>query len=430
MKRVLSEQVYQENCKVIPGGVNSPIRACLEMGVCPLIIDSAKGDTLIDVDGNKYIDYCCSWGALIHGHAHEDIEKGIYAQVKKGTSYGITSPLEGALAKKVCALMPAVEKIRFVSSGTEATMTAVRLARAYTGKSLTLKFSGNYHGHADCFLVKAGSGVVFLPDASSAGIPKEVISSTLCFPYNDFAACEKVFNDPKIYQNLAAVIIEPIAANMGLVPPKKEFLEMLRQKCKRVGALLIFDEVITGFRVSQGGAQQLYSIEPDLTCLGKIIGAGFPAAAVGGKKEIMNLLAPLGHVFQAGTLSGNPIAMQAGCISLELLKQKGFYEELQRKANLIILPVREYIEKHAINACIQHVASLFSIFFGRKEVFSVEEVKECDQQKFKEFFKYMLEQGVYIPPSQYEAWFLSQAHTEEHLIKTKECILSFLKNNL
>lgn len=429
ISRYHTQRAYEESCRYIPGGVNSPIRACKEMGICPLIIDRAFEDTIRDVDGNEYIDFCCSWGAIIHGHAHLGVQQAVLEQLSKGTSYGITSPLEAIFAKKIINHMPAIARLRFVSSGTEATMTAVRLARAYTGKNLIVKFSGNYHGHADLFLVKAGSGVAVLPESSSKGVPEKTVSETLCLPYNDCQALDALFSDAQRTE-IAAVILEPIAANMGLVPTTKEFMCLLEKRCRETGVLLIFDEVITGFRVAKGGAQAFYGIQPDLTCLGKVIGAGFPVAAVGGKTEIMNLLAPVGHVFQAGTLSGNPVAMSAGIAALELLDREGFYEELEEKARMITDPVIAWIKNNHAPVCMQRVGSLFSIFFGRTAVVSFEEAKTCDQNCYREFFNYMFDNGVYIPQLQYEAWFITQAHTQTHLEKTQALILQFLKEHL
>ena len=343
-----------------------------------------------------------------------------------GTSFGVTTEIEEQMARKVTEMMPSIESVRFVSSGTEATMTAARLARGYTGRDLLVKFAGHYHGHADFFLVQAGSGVFGLsPTSSSAGIPEACIKDTICLTFNDLAEMERVLLENR--QRIAAVILEPISGNMGLVPSKPEFLQALRKMTREIGALLIFDEVMTGFRVHRGGAQALYGIEPDLTCLGKIVGGGFPAAAFGGRREIMNFLAPLGPVYQAGTLSGNPVAMEAGYQSLRLLEAAGFYESLQAKTDLITKPVQAYLTAHHIPACIQQVGSMFTLFFGLREVRHMEDAKQLNTSLFAQFFRWMYARGIYVPPSQYEAWFLSSAHTEEHLTYTRNVMLEFLQ---
>lgn len=426
-KRTSSHEIYEKLCEVIPGGVNSPVRSCKGLGQSPLVADRASGDTIYDVDGNSYIDYCCSWGPLIHGHAHPEIIEAAFRRMAMGTSFGVTTAIEEKLARKVVELIDSIEKIRFVSSGTEATMSAARLARGFTKRDLIIKFTGNYHGHADFFLVHAGSGVIGItPTSSSAGIPEDVVKHTVCLPYNDISAFINFINDPVHRPRIAAVIVEPIACNMGVVPATQEFLQTLREETTKSGALLIFDEVITGFRLGVTGAQGLYKIKPDLTCFGKIIGGGFPAAAFGGKAAIMDMLAPLGPVYQAGTLSGNPVAMEAGLKSIQLLEKEGFHEELERKTRLITEPVKETILKYNLTACVQQVGSLFTLFFGRKEVNSMEEARSLDLDQFAAFFRYMFANGVYVPPWQYEAWFVSSAHTEQNLIKTRDLILQFL----
>lgn len=429
LKRLKTQELFTRLSQLIPGGVNSPVRACQEMGQLPMIVDHGIGDQLIDVDGHAYIDYCCSWGALIHGHAHPKIVEEIQKKVAKGTTFGVTTAIEEQIAQEVISVMGGpLEKIRFVSSGTEATMSAVRLARGFTNRPLIVKFSGNYHGHADFFLVKAGSGVINLsPNSSSAGIPSEMVKHTLCLPYNDIEACREVLDHPDYRDQIAAVILEPIAGNIGVVPAKEEFIQFLRKTTEKIGALLIFDEVITGFRVALKGAQDLYRVKPDLVCLGKIIGGGFPAAAFGGRQEVMNCLAPLGAVYQAGTLSGNPIAMEAGFQALKLLQQPHFYAELQRKVDLLLNPIEEKIKEKNLNMSIQRVGSMFTIFFGKRKVDNLEEAKELDSQLFARFFRELFNQNIYIPPSPHEAWFISQAHTDDHLIHTKNVILNFLK---
>lgn len=424
--RPKSQQCYQQLCQVLPGGVNSPVRSFKQLGIPPLVAERALGDIVYDVDGNEYIDYCGSWGPLIFGHAHPEIVAAVQQRVAMGTTFGITTPIEGKLAQAIIEHMPSIEKIRFVSSGTEATMTAARIARGYTKRDLLIKFAGNYHGHADFFLIQAGSGVFGLtPTSSSSGIPEDIVRHTVCLPYNNIDACRSFLLDPDQRSRIAAVIIEPIAGNMGCVPASLSFLQMLREVTTAIGAVLIFDEVINGFRVSLGGAQGLYGIDPDLTCLGKIIGGGFPAAAVGGKQELMECLAPLGTVYQAGTLSGNPVAMEAGLKTIEMLTRPGVYEELEAKTNIITQPVRDLLQKRNINACIQQVGSMFTLFFGKTEVSCMEDAKGLDSEAFKRFFCYLFDRGLYFPPAQQEAAFVSLAHTQEHLERTRDLILAY-----
>lgn len=428
--RQKSHSTYQELCQFIPGGVNSPVRACKGMDQIPLIADYGFRDQLVDVDGHHYIDFCGSWGSLIAGHAHPQIVESVIQRMKKGTSFGVTTALEGRLAQEVIGLMKSVEKIRFVSSGTEATMSAVRLARGFTGKNYIIKFSGNYHGHADLFLVQAGSGVLDTsPSASSAGIPEDVVKYTICLPYNDIEACKKIFENRGISDQIAAVILEPVAGNMGVIPAEQDFVDFLRNETQKNGALLIFDEVITGFRVALGGAQEIYGVKPDLTCFGKIIGGGFPVAAFGGRKEIMEQLAPLGPVYQAGTLSGNPVAMEAGLQSLRIVQQPNFYQNLQRKTDFLLDPIKEYIKKNQLNACIQNVGSMFTLFFGKQKVRHLQDARDCDQHLFAHFFRTMFDQGIYISPSQHEALFISAVHEDDHLEKTQKAFLDFLRTN-
>lgn len=424
--RPKSLKYYEEISQIIPGGTNSPVRAFKGMGIPPMIVEKGEGDVIYDIDGNDYIDYCGSWGPLIHGHSNKEILAAVQSQLLKGTTFGIISSVEEKLARIIVKNVPSVKKIRFVSSGTEATMSAARLARGYTGRDLLVKFSGHYHGHADFFLVQAGSGVLGLNLAStSSGIPDDIVKHTACLTFNDTEGCREFLLDAKNRDRVAGVILEPIAGNMGCVASKPEFLKMLREVTKEIGALLIFDEVMTGFRVCLGGAQEIYGIEPDLTCFAKIIGGGFPAAAFGGREEIMNCLAPLGTVYQAGTLSGNPVAMVAGYKTIQLLEREGVYEELQAKTDIITEPVAEMLKSKNINACIQGVGSMFTLFFGVKEVGNMEEAKGCDLEAFGRFFRYMFERGIYVPPAQYEAWFISLAHKEHHLMKTRDIMLSY-----
>lgn len=426
-ERNQSQKIYEELLEVLPGGVNSPVRSCQAVGVSPLIAARGKGALLYDADEIPYIDYCGSWGALIHGHAHPEIVQVVQEAAAKGSSFGVSTEIEAKLARKVIALVPSIEKIRFVSSGTEATMSAVRLARGYTGRDLVLKFEGHYHGHADYFLVQAGSGVLGqTATPASQGIPEEHVKHTLCIPFNDQKALDAIFANSVIASRLAAVILEPIAGNMGVVAADSEWLANLRSKTEQNGTLLIFDEVMTGFRVAKGGAQSLYGIKPDLTCLGKIVGGGLPAAAFGGRREIMDKLAPLGPVYQAGTLSGNPLAMAAGLKALELLDAPGFYHELQRKTDLLTHDLRAFIMDEQLEACLQQKGSMFTLFLGGRYVENGAQAKKLDKNLYAQLFRMLLEKGVYIPPLQQEACFISMAHTDTQLTQTKECLIEFL----
>jgi glutamate-1-semialdehyde 2,1-aminomutase len=420
-ERKLSQVIYQNLCQIIPGGVNSPVRSFQGLGLTPMIVAEGKGDILWDVDGNAYIDFCGSWGALILGHAPTSVIEKVCLEVQKGTTFGIASESEERLAAKLTSLLPNLEKVRFVSSGTEAAMSALRLARGFTGKSRIVKFDGHYHGHADTLLVRAGSSVAHVnKEASSQGIPFEVIRHTDSLPFNKI---DEVAEFLQKNEDIAAVIVEPIAGNMGVVPSSKQFLQMLREETEKRGIVLIFDEVITGFRVSLKGAQDLYGIAPDLSCYGKIIGGGFPAAAFGGKGEIMDHLAPLGQVFQAGTLSGNPIAMQAGLQTLVELEKEGFYEALEAKTQSFLVPIEQAMHEMG---CIQRQGSMFTLFFGPRKVSSREDLNALDHELFRHMFHFLFHEGIYIPPSPYEAWFISRAHTEENLQRAQKLILQFL----
>jgi glutamate-1-semialdehyde 2,1-aminomutase len=426
-QRKRSFDIYEKLCEVIPGGVNSPVRSCKGMGQPPMVAERGEKDKVYDVDGNSYIDYCCSWGALIHGHTHPQILEAAQKRMWMGSTFGITTEIEEKLARKIVELMPSIEKIRFVSTGTEATMSAVRLARGFTKRSLIVKFAGNYHGHADFFLVQAGSGVFGMcPESTSAGIPTDLVKHTLCLSYNDIEACLKVFKEQG--HQIAGVILEPIVGNMGCIPATPQFIQMLREQTTKCGALLIFDEVMTGFRVALGGAQQIYHVKPDLTTLAKIIGGGFPAAAFGGRRDIMDLLAPLGPVYQGGTLSGNPVAMEAGLQALMMLEVPGFYQELERKTRIVTDKVSKEIKEKKITACIQAVGSMITLFFGKTSVSNMEDVKELDFDRFAEFFRFMFSRGVYIPPLQQEAWFISMAHEDGNLKYTADLIIEFLSS--
>ena len=413
-----SEELFRRAENVLVGGVNSPVRAFRSVGARPLVIERGEGARLFDADGNSYIDYVCSWGALICGHAHRAVTAAIAEQAKRGTSYGVTNELEIELGERISRAIPSIEKVRFVSSGTEATMSAARLARAYTGRELLLKFEGCYHGHSDSFLSQAGSGLATLAIASCPGVPESLASLTLNVPYNDLAAVEQVFAAKR--GQIAAIFVEPVAANMGVVPPAKDFLAGLCEIATREAALLIFDEVITGFRLCYGGAQNLYGIAPDLTILGKIIGGGLPVAAYGGRREIMDKVAPLGAVYQAGTLSGNPLAMRAGIEMLKLLEARGFYEELARKADRLADGLRAVVKDASIAARVQSVGSLLTLFFTNEAITNFSVAMRSDTARFGALFRAMLERGVLLPPSQFEALFVSAAHTDADIDATIE----------
>lgn len=426
--RPLSQQSYEALCEMLPAGVSSPVRAFLGVGKLPVIVERAEKDLLVDVDGHEYIDFCASWGAHILGHADPRVLERVTKQLSLGSSYGTATYREGLLAKKIITHVPSIEKLRFCSSGTEATMSATRLARGYTGRDVIVKFTGNYHGSSDHFLVEAGSGLAtFGISSSSKGVPIDAVKNTLSLPYNDTELVFDVLNDPQNRHRIAAVIIEPIAGNMGLVKAKPEFLQMLRSETKNIGALLIFDEVISGFRVGLQGAQGYYGITPDLTCLGKIIGGGFPQAAFGGKAEIMDQLAPLGAVYQSGTLSGNPVAMEAGLAVIEACEEAGFYEDLSKKTEEMLKPVQSYVEENNLPIHIPQVGSMFGFFFGVNHVDDFEEAKACDKKRFYDFFNYCFERGVYIPPSPFETSFVMKAHSRVHLEKASEVFMNFIK---
>lgn len=427
MQRPNTEKIFQKSCQSIPGGVNSPIRAFLELQMLPVVIKKGVQDKIEDVDGNSWIDYCMSWGALPLGHGHPRVVEAVCSQMAQGSSFGTATPFEEELAFCIKRQMPSIEKLRFVSSGTEATMTAVRLARAVSQKPVLVKFNGCYHGHSDALLVKAGSGLNFLPGASSLGVTQEAVQHTVSLPYNDLASVKSLFASRS---DIGAVIVEPIAANMGLVPGTVEFLQTLRDETEKAGSVLIFDEVISGFRTGLAGAQGMFGISPDLTCLGKIIGGGLPAAAFGGKASIMDALAPLGGVYQAGTLSGNPLAMKAGLATLQEVSAPGFYEGLQKKADLLLSPIEEWIERHEKNLCLKRQGSLFTLFFGVKDVSCKEDLASLDSKLFHKFYSYLFSRGIYFSPSQWEACFLSSAHTEESLLYTRDTVLSFLEKEI
>lgn len=402
--------------KILVGGVNSPVRAFRAVGGTPLVIDRAKGSRLWDVDGREYIDYVCSWGALILGHAHPAVVSAIAEQAGKGTSYGMTCELEVELAEMISRAIPSIQKLRFVSSGTEAAMSAIRAARGYTKRDLILKFEGGYHGHADSFLVEAGSGLATLDISSSPGVPEALAQLTLNVPYNDADAVETAF--AKHPGKIAAVIVEPVAANVGVVPPTADFLKRLLSITQRHAAVLIFDEVITGFRLTYGGAQQVYGTEPDLTVFGKIIGGGLPVAAYGGRREIMDMIAPLGPVYQAGTLSGNPLAMRAGLATLPLLAAPGFYDRLNTRANRLADGIRTALKESGVKGQVNVAGSILTLFIGPQAVEDYAGAKKSDAASFAVFFREMLDRGIFLPPSQFEAWFLSAAHSGDDMDRT------------
>lgn len=408
-----SQKVFARARRVLVGGVNSPVRAFGAVGRMPIIVDRAQGARVWDVDGNMYTDFICSWGALILGHAHPEIAAALAEQAARGTSYGMTTELEVELAEMLQRAMPSMERVRFVSSGTEATMSAVRLARAATGRNFIVKFEGGYHGHGDSFLTKAGSGLATLGIAASPGVPQALAELTLDAPYNDLAAVDRLFEGHR--KSIAAVIVEPIAANMGVVPPAEDFLSGLRELTRRHGALLIFDEVITGFRLCFGGAQNLFGIEPDLTTLGKIIGGGLPAAAYGGRRDLMEQIAPTGPVYQAGTLSGNPLAMRAGIETLKRLASDGFYDSLARKAKLLANGMRQALSDAGIAGYVASAGSLLTLFFTPSPVENYVVAKTSDTRRFASFFQEMLRRGILLPPSQFEALFISAAHSDEDI---------------
>ena len=423
-----SINAFSEAEKFIPGGVNSPVRAFKSVDSTPVFFEKGKGSKMIDIDKNEYIDCVSSWGPLIFGHANETIINSIIETSKKGTTYGASTEIETLIAKKIIDMVPSVEKVRMVNSGTEATMSAIRLARGYTNKEKIIKFSGNYHGHGDSFLIKAGSGAVTLGLPDSPGVTKNIAKDTLIANFNNIESVEKLFNDNS--KNIAAVIVEPIAGNMGLVKPQKTFLQELRNLCNKFKSVLIFDEVMTGFRVAAGGAQELYGVHPDLTTLGKIIGGGLPVGAYGDKKEIMNLLAPEGPVYQAGTLSGNPLAMSAGLSVLNLLENK-VYEKLEYISKKIEDGWNENIIETKTKAHIARVGSMMTLFFSNKnQINNYNDALELNTKQYAKYFKSMLNMGVYLPPSQYECLFLSTAIDDDdidHLIKSNKKALEELK---
>ncbi len=419
-----SQLLYEQACKILPGGVDSPVRAFKAVGGNPLFIERAEGPYLYDVDGNRYIDYVLSWGPLVLGHAHPYIVEQLQEAVSKGTSFGAPSPLETALAEKIQSFMPSIEMLRFVNSGTEATMSALRLARAYTGRNKIVKFEGCYHGHADMLLVQAGSGVATLNLPDSPGVPPSTVSDTLVACYNDLESVKNIF---RIYPDqIAAVIVEPVAGNMGVVPPVEGFLKGLRSLTRQHHSLLIFDEVMTGFRVHAGGAQSLYQIEPDLTTLGKVIGGGLPVGAYGGRRVFMEQVAPSGPVYQAGTLSGNPLAMTAGLATLEILADPDTWPRLEASAEKLVVGLRRAASAARKKVSVTRVGTMFSMFFNSNAVRDWNTVKQSNTHYYATYFREILARGVYLAPSQFEAAFISTAHDDEVIARTLDCVYDAL----
>jgi glutamate-1-semialdehyde 2,1-aminomutase len=408
-----SREIFAEAEKVLVGGVNSPVRAFRSVGGEPLIIERGLGQYLYDADSNQLLDFVCSWGAMLLGHAHPAVSAAIADQAQKGTSYGVTTELEVELAQRILRAIPFMEKVRFVSSGTEATMSALRLARGFTGRDLLIKFEGCYHGHADSFLSQAGSGLATLGIAECPGVPQALAQLTLNVPYNDLAAIEKLFAQHP--GKIAAVIVEPIAANMGVVLPQQGFLQGLRELTRKHEALLIVDEVITGFRLRNGSVQDLFGIEADLTTLGKIIGGGLPVAAYGGRAEIMDRVAPLGPVYQAGTLAGNPLAMRAGIATLDQLSVPGLYQRIEKLSATLVTGIRETIQSEKLSAHVNAIGSLATLFFTQDPVDNYRAAKKSDTKRYTQYFRNMLERGVFLAPSQFEASFVSVAHTDSDI---------------
>ena len=416
MKIKKSQKLYKKAVTLMPGGVNSPVRAFKTVGGTPLFISKAKDSKIYDVDGNEYIDYVLSWGPLILGHAHSKVVKALRKAVLSGTSYGAPTPMEIELAVLIKKAMPSIEKIRMVNSGTEATMSAIRLSRGFTKRNKVIKFEGCYHGHVDALLVSAGSGGATFGIPDSLGVPASYVAETIILPFNDKETFKNVINEH--WKDIACVIVEPVVGNMGCILPKEDFLKTLRDETEKYGIILIFDEVMTGFRVSSGGAQEYYRIKPDLTCLGKVIGGGLPVGAYGGKKEIMSLVAPEGGVYQAGTLSGNPLAMTAGIETLKILLKSNTYKKLEKKMLQLEEGLKDAAKKQKISAKFYRAGTMFCTYFTEQEVVNAQTAKTSDIEKFKKFFWGMINRGIYIAPSQFEAGFISIAHSEKDIEKT------------
>ena len=411
-----NQQLFEQSQKYIPGGVNSPVRAFKSVGGTPVFFQRGQGAHFWDVDGRRYIDYVGSWGPLILGHAHPHVVKAVQKTVEHGLTFGAPTEAELEIAELICNLVPSIEQVRLVSSGTEAGMSAIRLARGYTGRNKIIKFEGCYHGHDDCLLVKAGSGALTFGNPSSAGVPQETTGHTIVLDYNDLSGLEASFK--KFGEEIAAVIVEPVAGNMNLIAPKADFLSTLRALCTQYGSVLIFDEVMTGFRVGLECAQGLYQIKPDLTVLGKVIGGGMPMAAFGGRREIMQCLAPVGAVYQAGTLSGNPVAVAAGLTTLKLIQEKGFYDNLTTTTRQLTEGLTASACKHGIDFCAQSIGGMFGLYFSKNIPSSFAEVMSCDREAFNRFFHAMLDRGVYFAPSAFEAGFVSTMHGDSEINET------------
>ena len=428
IKTTKSEEIFAAAQKLMPGGVSSPVRAFKSVGGQPVVFDRVEGAYAYDVDGNRYIDYIGTWGPAICGHAHPQVISALHDALGKGTSFGAPSALENVLAEMVIDAVPSVEMVRFVNSGTEACMSVLRLMRAFTGREKIVKFEGCYHGHADMFLVKAGSGVATLGLPDSPGVPKSATASTLTAPYNDLEAVKQLFAENP--DDIAGVILEPVVGNSGFIIPDAGFLEGLREITKEYGSLLIFDEVMTGFRIAYGGAQEKFGVTPDLTTMGKVIGGGLPVGAYGGRADIMNMVAPAGPMYQAGTLSGNPLAMTAGIETLKILQQPGTYEELDRLTTKLADGLLTVAKETGHAACGGHLSAMFGLFFTAGPVHNFEDAKQSDTEKFAKFHRGMLEHGVYLAPSQYEAGFMSLAHTDadiEATLAAARTVLSEIK---
>ena len=417
-ERIKSAAAYERARRVIPGGVNSPVRALRSVGTTPLFVREAKRVYLTDIDDNVLIDYCMSWGVFILGHQNPSVNRRVIEAIMRGSSYGIPTEDETLLAESVRTAFPSMERLRFVNSGTEATMSAIRVARAYTGRDLLVKFEGNYHGHADHLLVSAGSAVANISNASSAGVPQDFVRNTVCLPYNDTEALDAYFHEHG--DRVAALILEPVACNMGVVVPSMEFLLTTRRLTEKYGAVLIFDEVITGFRLAFGGAQERFGVRPDMTTVGKIVGGGFPAAAFGGRADIMAMLAPDGPVYQAGTLSGNPVAMAAGRETLHQLSFPSFYERLEERSQRFLTLLQAVISGKDIQ--LNHCGSMFTLFFNPQPVSNFDDARRSSQERFTRYFQRMLDHGIYVSPSQFEGNFISEYHTDEILDYTLKSI--------
>ncbi|PMB13544.1 glutamate-1-semialdehyde-2,1-aminomutase [Fischerella thermalis CCMEE 5282] len=418
IKTTKSQEIFAAAQNLMPGGVNSPVRAFKSVGGQPIVFDHVKGAYIWDVDGNQYIDYVGTWGPAICGHAHPEVIAALHEALEKGTSFGAPCVLENVLAEMVIDAVPSIEMVRFVNSGTEACMAVLRLMRAFTGREKVIKFEGCYHGHADMFLVKAGSGVATLGLPDSPGVPKSVTSNTLTAPFNDLEAVKALFEENR--DQIAGIILEPVVGNAGFIPPDAGFLEGLRELTQEHGALLVFDEVMTGFRIAYGGAQEKFGITPDLTTLGKVIGGGLPVGAYGGRRDIMSMVAPAGPMYQAGTLSGNPLAMTAGIKTLELLQKSGTYEYLDKITKKLANGLLQIAQETGHPACGGSISAMFGLFFTAGPVHNYEDAKKSDLAKFARFHRGMLEHGIYLAPSQFEAGFTSFAHTEEDIDRTLE----------